>query len=137
VNNEPMKIDAHRVKALREARGWSQEHLAAVAGLSPHTVQRLESDGRASHESRMAVASAFGVEPAQLREADGMPPLPAPTANGMTAAERARIILWIVSIVLAVVMFQMVAGYTLGKNAAQRDNRINQACKADPANCDR
>ncbi|SBV35589.1 hypothetical protein STPYR_10519 [uncultured Stenotrophomonas sp.] len=137
MNNEPMKTDTHRIRALREARGWSQEHLAAVAGVSPRTVQRLESDGRASHESRMAVASAFGVEPAQLLEAGGMSPLPAPVANGMSAAERTRITLWIVSIVLAVVMFQMVAGYTLGKDAAQRDNRINQACKADPVNCKR
>ena len=36
-----MKIDAQRVRAVREARGWSQEQLATVAGLSPRTIQRL------------------------------------------------------------------------------------------------
>ncbi len=131
-----MKIDANRIKALREARGWSQEHLAAVSGLSPRTVQRLESEGKASHESRMAVAAAFGVEPAQLLETDGMPPL-AISGAAIGAADRAKIILWIVSLVLAVIMFQLAAGFILGRDAARRDNRINEACKAEPASCNR
>lgn len=129
-----MKIDANRIRTLREARGWSQEHLAAVAGLSARTVQRLEAEGKASHESRMAVAAALGVEPMQLAGAEAAPPTP---ASSIGAADRIKITLWIVSIVLAVIMFQLVAGYVLGRNAALRDNRINEACKANPAECSR
>lgn len=135
MNNEPMKIDTQRIKTLREARGWSQEHLARVAGLSPRTVQRMESEAKASHESRMAVAAALEVDAARLLETTAMPATSPSTA--MNAADRIKITLWIVSLVLAVVMFQLVGGYILGKDAALRDNRINEACKANPAECRR
>lgn len=65
-----MKIDSRKIRQLREARGWSQEHLAEVAGLSARTVQRIEAEGNASPESRMALAAALGVEAADL----GLPP---------------------------------------------------------------
>jgi len=61
-----MKIDPLKIRQLREARGWSQEHLAEVAGLSARTVQRIEAEGNASPESRMAVAAALGVDAAEL-----------------------------------------------------------------------
>lgn len=61
-----MKIDALKIRQLREARGWSQEHLAEVAGLSARTVQRIEAEGNASPESRMALAAALGVAAADL-----------------------------------------------------------------------
>jgi len=61
-----MKVNAGLIKRLREERGWSQEHLAAVSGLSARTIQRLEADGNASHESRLALAAAFGVEASAL-----------------------------------------------------------------------
>lgn len=65
-----MKIDPLKIRQLREARGWSQEHLAEVAGLSARTVQRIEAEGNASPESRMAVAAALGVGAGEL----GPPP---------------------------------------------------------------
>jgi transcriptional regulator with XRE-family HTH domain len=61
-----MKINSQKIRQLREARGWSQEHLAEVAGLSARTVQRIESDGNIAPESRMALAAALGVEAASL-----------------------------------------------------------------------
>ena len=61
-----MKVDASLVKRLREAKSWSQEHLATVAGVSHRTVQRVESDGTASLETRMALASAWDVSAADL-----------------------------------------------------------------------
>jgi transcriptional regulator with XRE-family HTH domain len=61
-----MNVDKDLIKYLREERAWSQEHLAAVTGLSARTIQRLEADGKASHESRLALAAAFGVEPVEL-----------------------------------------------------------------------
>ena len=60
MSNE-MKISAEQVRALRDVRGWSQEHLAEVAGLSLRTIQRVESEGRASRETRLNLAAAFDV----------------------------------------------------------------------------
>lgn len=61
-----MKIDPLKIKQLREARGWSQEHLAEVASLSARTVQRIEAEGNVSPESRMALAAALSVAAAEL-----------------------------------------------------------------------
>ena len=61
-----MKVDSGLVKRLREEKSWSQEHLATVAGISHRTVQRVESDGTASLETRMALAAALGVSAADL-----------------------------------------------------------------------
>jgi transcriptional regulator with XRE-family HTH domain len=54
-----MRIDTDRVRAEREHRAWSQEHLAHVAGIGLRTVQRIESSGMASLDSAAALASAF------------------------------------------------------------------------------
>jgi transcriptional regulator with XRE-family HTH domain len=64
----PLNTDLNTdlIRALREERAWSQEHLAALTGLSVRTIQRFETQGKASHESRLALASAFGVPPARL-----------------------------------------------------------------------
>lgn len=64
---EMMKVDPEIVRKLREERAWSQEHLAAVAGLSLRTVQRVESDANASAETRMSLATAFGVDLESLK----------------------------------------------------------------------
>ena len=136
MNQQPMKIDIARIKTLREARGWSQEHLASVSGLSPRTVQRMETEGKASHESRMAVSAALGIEPAQLLD-DAPSPASPPSTGAMSAFDRARIVLWIISLALVVLMFQLLAGYTVGKDAAMGDNRAAAACKANPAECRR
>lgn len=56
-----MKIDPLKLKAEREKRGWSQEHLGEVANLSVRTVQRIERSGSVSPESKQALASALCV----------------------------------------------------------------------------
>jgi DNA-binding XRE family transcriptional regulator len=61
-----MRVSAEQVRALRSGKAWSQEHLAECAGVSLRTVQRVEADGGASHETVMALASALGVTPAEL-----------------------------------------------------------------------
>lgn len=62
-----MQIDSDRVKAERERRAWSQEHLAAAAGLSLRTVQRVETTGSASNETARALASVLELELDMLR----------------------------------------------------------------------
>lgn len=128
-----MKIDASQLKTLREARGWSQEQLAAVSGLSPRTIQRLEADGRASGESRMAVAAAFGVEPVQLAVAGAGPETAqSVSTSAMNPADRVKIVLWIVSLVLAVMLLQLIFAHQLGKSSGERNAKVVEACKANP-----
>lgn len=60
--SDNMKIDPQILRQLREERSWTQEHLAEVAGVSLRTIQRVEREGNASADSRLAIAAAFGVD---------------------------------------------------------------------------
>ena len=55
-----------KVKKLRQNKGWSQDHLATVSGLSTKTVQRIESGNNASLESQQALASVFKINVGEL-----------------------------------------------------------------------
>ena len=55
------KTIGNNVKALREMRAWTQEHLATVAGTSARTVQRIERGEPASADTLMALAQALDV----------------------------------------------------------------------------
>ena len=70
-----MKINGEAVRALRERKSWSQEHLANASGLSVRTVQRVEVEGIASAETRLALAAALDVPVADLIPVS--PPTPA------------------------------------------------------------
>jgi len=63
-----MRIDSELVKSEREKRAWSQEHLASVTGLGLRTITRIETTGRASHESVKALASVFQFEVSALKD---------------------------------------------------------------------
>lgn len=57
-----------RVRSLREARAWTQEHLADAAGVSLRTVQRLEAGQGFASETALAVAAALNVDVKLLLE---------------------------------------------------------------------
>ena len=61
-----MKINAELVLEQRNANAWSQEEPAIAAGLNLRTVQRVESEGAASLQTKEALASAFGMEAGDL-----------------------------------------------------------------------
>ena len=61
-----MKVDPTKIKALRLEKSWSQEKLAEEACVGLRTIQRMEIDGTASLKSRLAVAEALHVQPAEL-----------------------------------------------------------------------
>lgn len=61
-----MHFSPIKIKNLRLERGWSQEHLGDITGLSSRTIQRIESQGNASPESLMAIASAFSLSTSDL-----------------------------------------------------------------------
>lgn len=62
-----MQLSTNKLKTLRKERGWSQEVLAKATGLSARTIQRIESDGKASAESSLAIASVFNLTPQSLK----------------------------------------------------------------------
>jgi transcriptional regulator with XRE-family HTH domain len=106
--DEQMKIDGEQVRKLREARAWSQEHLAAAAGLSARTIQRVESEGAAAPETRLAIASAFGVAATSLAPPIAMVTFQAadPTKAPRQAKRRvlANSVLWAATIIAAAAM---------------------------------
>jgi len=64
-----MRVDSKRIRAERERRAWSQEHLAIVSGLGLRTIQRIEKTGAASFESARALAAVLEIAVAELRVA--------------------------------------------------------------------
>ena len=55
------------MKELRQERGWSQEQLADLSGLSLRTVQRIEASNKAGYESLRALALAFEIDVSALQ----------------------------------------------------------------------
>ncbi|MFG5778507.1 2TM domain-containing protein [Comamonas sp. J-3] len=61
------------VQKLRLQRGWSQQQLADLSGLSVRTIQRIEQGKEATVESWKSLASVFEVDFQQLRGVPAMP----------------------------------------------------------------
>jgi transcriptional regulator with XRE-family HTH domain len=132
-----MYTNAQLIRKLREDRAWSQEHLAAVAGLSARTIQRVEAENSASRETRMAIAAALGVELAQLNRVPDQEA--GPGAAGQVSAAPAQhrgstMVERTVWGLLAYVLVMSAFAYTLGKDMALRDSR-NSKCIVTPAQC--
>lgn len=64
-----MKLSPATVRRLRSARGWSQQHLAEAAGLSPRTIQRVEGQGIASMATAVSLAATFDMPLLELQHA--------------------------------------------------------------------
>ncbi len=131
MEDETVKVDGKRIRQLREARGWSQEHLASICGLSPRTVQRLETEGNASLESQMAMAAALEVAAEDLLAHapanNALAAVASPTAPGV---RRENLALGLALLVMAV----LYGAYNVGKDMALRDNA---RCNATPTQCQR
>ena len=61
-----MLLNESLVKEIRINKGWTQAQLADLCAVNIRTIQRVESDGLASLETTMALASAFGLETKDL-----------------------------------------------------------------------
>lgn len=84
--DDEMKINAKAVRRMRTDRAWSQEQLAEITDVSLRTIQRVEADGSASRETKMALAAAFKIDVRDLSEPDAAPretemPAPSPAAT--------------------------------------------------------
>lgn len=71
------------IQKLRLQRGWSQEQLAEVSGLSVRTIQRLERGQPGSLESLKALAAVFEIDLNRLQE----PAVDTPQAANVRADE--------------------------------------------------
>lgn len=71
------------VQKLRIQRGWSQQQLAELSGLSVRTIQRIERGQPASAETLKSLASVFEIDFSALMPADA----PAPEPETAMAAE--------------------------------------------------
>jgi transcriptional regulator with XRE-family HTH domain len=60
------------IQKLRLQRGWSQEQLAQMSGLSVRTIQRIERGQGASPESLKSLAAVFEIDFSQLHTESGM-----------------------------------------------------------------
>lgn len=70
------------VQKLRLQRGWSQQQLAELSGLSSRTIQRIEGGQKATAESLKSLAAVFEVDFQALRSAlDESPALSASVAS--------------------------------------------------------
>ena len=65
------------IQKLRLQRGWSQEQLAEVSGLSVRTIQRLEGGQPGSLETMNALAAVFEIDLNSLKE----PPMDSPRSD--------------------------------------------------------
>ncbi|QUY50028.1 helix-turn-helix domain-containing protein [Serratia plymuthica] len=61
-------MQTYRIRQLRLEKGWSQEQLATIAGLSTRTVQRIENGEQASLETLTAIAAALGLQVSDLSQ---------------------------------------------------------------------
>jgi transcriptional regulator with XRE-family HTH domain len=61
------------IQKLRLQRGWSQEQLAELSGLSVRTIQRLERGQTASVESLKALGAVFQIDFSTLQEPEMNP----------------------------------------------------------------
>ena len=51
----------NRIRAARQARGWSQDYLAHQAGLSPRTIHAVEKGENCRQATKRKVLAALGV----------------------------------------------------------------------------
>ena len=72
-----MRISGSAVRALREQKSWSQDHLATAAGLNVRTVQRVECGGGGSAGTGLALAAALDVPVGTLMEREEASSAPA------------------------------------------------------------
>ncbi|KKZ15552.1 MULTISPECIES: helix-turn-helix domain-containing protein [Serratia] len=74
-------MQKYRIRPLRLEKGWSQEQLATIAGLSTRTVQRIENGEQASLETLTAIAAALGVQVSDLNAPPQTPQEETPEAQ--------------------------------------------------------
>ena len=76
--NENFAMD---LRERRLSKGWSQEHLAQLSGLSVRTIQRIEGGRTPGLESLKCLAAVFEVDVTELNQEPAMDHAQEDTAN--------------------------------------------------------
>ena len=101
--DDDMKLSAKTIKRLRAERAWSQEQLAEIADVSLRTIQRVEADGSASRETRMALAAAFDIDIRDLAEPEAAPSeSPSPTLSTISATPKQYRVVGMIALLAAI-----------------------------------
>ena len=61
-----MKLKDNVILQARTLKGWTQEHLASVAGVSTRTIQRVEDSGIASADTAQALCAVLDLNFAEI-----------------------------------------------------------------------
>ena len=56
-----MQIDHQKIKQTRITKGWTQQQLSEICGLSVRTIQRVENQQHASMETLSTLSSVFDI----------------------------------------------------------------------------
>jgi transcriptional regulator with XRE-family HTH domain len=102
------------IQKLRLQRGWSQEQLAELTGLSVRTIQRVERGQNPSAESLKAIAAVLDVDFGALREAHMTP-----TVNAGVSADEALALARVRKIkgfYIHVIEYGLIVGFLAGLN---------------------
>ncbi|RTZ21867.1 helix-turn-helix domain-containing protein [Vibrio penaeicida] len=75
------------LKALRNDRGWSQEQLSQMSGLSVRTIQRIEQGSKPGLESLKSLAAVFEVDIKTLQQETPMTNVETVTNEGINTEE--------------------------------------------------
>ena len=121
-SGSPVYFSAHSTKAstmivrkLRLQRGWTQEHLAELTGLSVRSIQRLERGQTGSLETMNSLAAVFEVDRSLFQPGDNPMPNDSPiTADEENAIQYVKGVKDFYGHVFMYVLFVAVFGYFLG-----------------------
>ena len=61
-----MRLKDNVIAQARTQNGWTQEHLASVAGVSTRTIQRVEASGIASADTAQALCAVLDLNFAEI-----------------------------------------------------------------------
>jgi transcriptional regulator with XRE-family HTH domain len=107
-----VQVDRELIRSEREKRAWSQEHLAAAAGIGARTLQRIEATGIASYESVRALSAALEIPVGELRSGEASA-APSTAAGEAPPPARLRFALRWVGTAVALAMLAGAGGFLL------------------------
>lgn len=94
-----MEVNSEAIRQLRQARGWTQQHLADACDVNSRTIQRVEREGTASNETVHALCAVFEIRREQLSV------IPVVDESQLqTVSNRGQLILIVLALVLGILL---------------------------------
>ena len=121
ISKEAKKEIRMIVRKLRLEKGWSQEQLAEICGLSTRTIQRIERGQKPSLESLKSLAAVFEIEVTDLTKETAM------SQQAQITAEEEKAIVYVRDIkgfYTHLVIYLVVIGILTALNLIRRPDHI-------------